>query len=271
MKVFLSQFQLKSAEIKMRTKRNWGVLSLLSGLLITLTGCLDEGSNTQSYEAYPSYVTFGSSGNMLMETLAWNVNASGLASSNLNTYGLSWYNVNFDEQPAGANGITVPYNANVYGWLPVGEGFVEPLEGEDFLLRTDTIIEAKVYASTLLRDHLFFTMTQKAPGDRVYRYHLTINNDSTEKYKIPMLYMQTEITSPGSGDIAQKFAYCFDVSNLLYSYAKDTTIKDSGNKNINCDLMRFELYYQSGKTAEGKPIFKASSDNPQTVYRIKTD
>jgi hypothetical protein len=252
----------------METKKI-GVIIVLSVLLSgSLTSCLEKGQNIRDFSAIPSYVTT-SDGKMMLETLIGKVYTSGLTYDQLDTYGIYWFNVNYDNQPAGTDGINVPYTATINGWISVPSGYLS-MRGEEIPdYYNDTISTAAIIHPTLLRNHTFFMMGERnVPKDREYNYLLTFNTDSTTKYGIPMLYLQTEVMKPGSGSTVENLDcfYAFDMGSLINSsYAKDSTIE-----NVNCKIVRFNLYYQSGiDRTTNKPIFKAASDKEQLILAPK--
>lgn len=259
----------------MRTKRNWFVIAITVIMAGSLTSCLDEGQNSQDFPAVPAYMTQKDM-KYYMETIYGNAYAAGL--SNIvsdpfelyDTYGIAWYNINYDEQPAGTDGITVPYTAGVSGWLPVKTTSLDINGGEFSDYYMDTIISANLFYGQLLRNHAFFVMRENAPSSRVYNYHLTLNTDSTASQGgVPALYMQAEMTSPGSGtSSAVDFAYAFDMSTLMNDSRYVEDVKITG---IDCQQVKFNLYYQSGvNKTSGKPVFtKANTEGTVAIVRVK--
>ncbi|GHT70781.1 hypothetical protein FACS1894174_03630 [Bacteroidia bacterium] len=247
----------------MKTKKSWFVIALAVILSGSMAGCIGEGSNSRDFSAIPSYVTM-SDGKVGLKTLVGNVYASGLSYDQLDAFGIAWFNINYDQQPAGTDGVKVPYTATMNAWLPVPSGYIRTESGEIPGYYNDTIFSASVFYSQLLNNHAFFVMDENAPSNRKYTYYLTFNTDSTTKYGTPMLYMQTEITDSGSGSVVESLdcPYAFNMSSLMHSsYAKDSTVD-----NIECSVVRFNLYYQSGvEKTTNKPIFRASSNNPQLI------
>ncbi|MDR1371227.1 MAG: hypothetical protein LBJ72_14070 [Dysgonamonadaceae bacterium] len=262
----------------MRTKRSWFIIVMAIVMSGVLTGCLDEGQNSQDFPGFPAYITQRDQ-RYFMENSVVNVYAdmSGITTdpySFFETFGIAWYNINYDTQPAGTDGINIPYTASVYQWLPVETGYLNSSEGDFSDFYTDTIIDAYLYFGQLLRDHAFFVMTQNSPEKREYRYTLTHNLDSTaSQNNIPALYVQAEISSDATGSpVAVLRPFAFDMSMLLSDPAYAEDVKIGG---VDCEQVKFNLYYQSGvdKTT-GKPIFtKAVNEGypgqPFEFFRIK--
>jgi len=243
----------------MKAKRNWLVVAITIIMAGSLTGCIGDSPNTQDFEWMPSYMNI-KNGNFCMETLAGDVYISSSTTSvneYLYEFGLSWFNINYDEQPVGTDGINVPYTAVLHpnGWIPVKNGYLRTSEGELPDSHVDTIIDAFLLYNQLIRNHAFFVMREEAPGDREYRYYMTLNTDSTAQNDgIPALYIQAEITSAGSETpktVDHFFAFSMD--ELFYdgSYVKDITIGGAS-----CESVEFSLHVQSSVDKEtGKPIF----------------
>ena len=268
----------------MKTKRNWIIIAIAVIMAGSLTGCVDEGQNTQDFELVPSYMTYRN-GKYCMETLAGDVYVSGLSSSAddlYDTFGLSWFNINYDEQPEGTDGINVPYTAVLYpnGWLSVNRNYLRVSDGEMPESHVDTIIDAGLLYNQLLKDHAFFILQENAPAKREYRYYVTMNLDSTALHdNIPALYVQTEIINDDSGSPSLvNHVSAFDMSELFFNqqYVEEVTL--SG---VDCEQIKFSLHIQSSFDKEtGKPVFsQIPLRNPQTgsitsnfhtIFRVKS-
>ncbi len=271
----VKEILLKKTTI-MKTKRNWLIIAIAVIMAGGLTGCLEDGQNAYDFQQVPSYMTM-KDGKYYMETIGLSVYADLSQATTqpieiLDTYGLSWYNVNYDKQPAGTDGIKVPYTGVVStgGWYSVKNDRMQPSYDGSFTNYTDTIIDAGLYASQLLRNHAFFVMGEEAPAGRSYNYHLTFNADSTvSQNNVPALYLQTEVTTEGTG-AKQLYAYfyAFDMGDLFNNSDYYEEVQIQG---VDCERVKFNLYYQKGvDKVTGKPIFKANEDNPMLVYRIKS-
>ena len=244
----------------MKTKRNWIIIAITVIMSGSLAGCVGDGQNAQDFEAVPSYMTM-KNGNYCMETLAGDVYVSGLSASDIglyDTFGLSWFNINYDEQPQGTDGINVPYTAVIRpnGWFSVDANYMRVDTEELPEYYTDTILDAGLLYSQLLRNHAFFVMRQNAPSKREYSYHMTMNLDSTALYNdIPALYVQNSISNDDSGSATLVDHVCaFDMSEFFFNqtqYIEETTIEG-----VKCEQVKFRLNIQVSVDKEtGKPIF----------------
>ncbi len=274
MKQNVNKILLKEAII-MRTKRNWLIIVIAVVMAGSLSGCMEKGQTIQPFNGVPSYMTtkdakYFIENNYLSTYVS---NASGIV--DLYSFGISYYDVNFDEQPVGTDGNKVPYTGTLYDWLTVDVDDVRTSSGEISGYSNDTIMNAGVYDRMLLRDHAFFIMTENAPDKSKYKYYMTLNTDSTAKNGgVPTFYLQTERTTTGSvSPTLWSFAFAFDMSEI---FSNSDYVKDVKENGINCEQVEFYLYFQSGidKTTS-KPIFSIAknpndSSNKLSLIRIKS-